>query len=210
MVGRRRFLSALFILPMALCAVGCDDEPRLTRLPGNSVVVALGDSLTFGYGASPDDSYPAKLAKKTHWQVLNMGVNGDTSQDVLARLDAVIAHKPRLVLLGIGGNDVLRRIDPKLTEQNIRTIIERLRRANIDVVLIAEPHLSVSSFFGKASDNPIYQQIADDMGVPLFAKEWSAILSDDQLKSDQIHANAQGYARFAESLYRYLVEIGCV
>ena len=135
-------------------------------------------------------------------------VNGDTSADVLARLDAVIKQKPDLVLLGVGGNDVLQRIAPATTQANITEIVQKLKTANIKVVLIAEPYFSSSALFGKASDNPIYADIAKAEDVPLYAKGWSTILSDDSLKSDQIHANTQGYRQFAENLYEFLQEEG--
>ena len=83
----------------------------------------------------------------------------------------------------------------------------------IGVVLIAEPYFSASALLGMVSDNPIYADIAKAENVPLFAKDdggWSAILSDETLKSDQIHANAQGYAKFADNLYQFLADQGFI
>ena len=76
------------------------------------------------------------------------------------------------------------------------------------MVLIAQPHFSSSALFGRASDNPIYEDIAKLENVPLYASGWSKVLSDDTLKSDQIHANSTGYRNFAEGLYDYLQEEG--
>ncbi|MFB2538658.1 MULTISPECIES: GDSL-type esterase/lipase family protein [unclassified Acinetobacter] len=134
----------------------------------------------------------------------NEGINGNTSADVLQRIDGIIAQQPELVLLGIGGNDVLRRVDSQTTISNINQSIEKLKQAKIPVVLIAEPHFSASALLGKASDNPIYSEIAKSHDVPLFDKEWSRILSDKNLKSDEIHANAKGYQQFAENLQQFL------
>ena len=200
---RRRFLQ---IMGLLLILPACQKKQRFTRLPKGSKVVALGDSLTVGYGAKQD--YPALLEEKTGWRVINTGVNGDTSSDVLARLDDVIALKPQLVLLGVGGNDVLQRVPASTTSDNLTAIIEQLLAEDIAVVLIAEPHLSASALLGRARDNPIYKTVASSTGVPLFADEWSKILSDDALKSDQIHANEQGYAQFAQHLYQFLQELG--
>lgn len=188
--------------------VACSSAPQNARISQGSLVIALGDSLTFGYGASPSTAYPQVLTELSTWQVKNEGINGNTSEDVLQRLDSIIAQQPKLVLLGIGGNDVLRRVSPQVTEDNLNQIIQRLKSANIPVVLIAEPHFSASALFGKASDNPVYEKVAKQHNIPLFADEWSAILSDDKLKSDQIHANAQGYRRFAENLYQFLKQQG--
>lgn len=170
--------------------------------------MALGDSLTFGYGVESSQSYPVLLASKTGWNIENAGINGDTTQDVLNRLDKVIDKKPQLVLLGVGGNDVLRRVSPEVSKNNLIAIIEKLQQANVAVVLIAEPYISASALFGKVADNPMYEQVSEQTGVPLLSDVWSKILSDDALKSDQIHANAQGYAVFADKLYIYLQQLG--
>lgn len=209
MTNRRLFLKALAISPIIL-AMACSDTPKATKLAQGSRVVALGDSLTFGYGADKGRDYPSVLAGLTGWQIENMGVNGDTSQNVLDRLSAVIEKTPNLVLLGIGGNDVLRRVPANETKNNIIAIIKALKDKNIPVVLIAEPHLSASALFGKASDNPIYAEIASELSVPLLEKAWSNILSDEKLKSDRIHANNAGYQKFAETLYEFLKDMGYV
>lgn len=204
MLNRRQFLFAT----TATLIVGCSSTTNHTKITTGSTVIALGDSLTFGYGASSETAYPVVLAKKTGWNIINEGINGDTSEGVLNRLDSIIEQKPKLVLLGIGGNDVLRRVSPSVTSDNITKIIQKLKKENIPVVLIAEPHFSASALFGKASDNPIYEKIAESEKVPVFLDGWSSILSDNSLKSDQIHANSQGYAKFAEMLYDFLKEQG--
>jgi lysophospholipase L1-like esterase len=189
---------------------GCGNEPTQTALPVGSTVIALGDSLTYGYGASTETAYPTVLAELSKWRVINAGINGDTSADVLTRVNEITEQNPDLVLLGVGGNDVLQRIAPDTTRANIIATIDTLQSKNIDVVLIAEPHLSTSALFGKASDNPIYEDIAEAEDIPLYSDGWSTILSDDALKSDRIHANAAGYRQFAEGLHEYLTEQGWV
>lgn len=212
-MNRRQFLiktamiGGLAVVGLSACGEKVKKYPKIAS---GSKVIALGDSLTFGYGADKDKSYPVKLAKKTGWNVINAGINGDTSAGVLNRLDKIIQQKPALVLLGIGGNDVLRKVPSSVTKDNIAKIINQLQAKNIPVVLIAEPHISASALFGKASDNPIYQEIASSHNVPLLSDVWSDILSDNKLKSDQIHANADGYALFSDKLYAFLQEQGFV
>lgn len=213
MLNRRQFLTATlaFTSLSVLGMSACSNSPNHANIAKSSKVIALGDSLTFGYGATPDTAYPTVLAQKTGWQIDNAGINGDTSAGVLARVDKIIAQNPKLILLGIGGNDVLRRVNPSETTSNINQTLDKIKSANIPVVLIAEPYFSTSALFGSASDNPIYETIAKEKNVPLFAKGdggWSDILSDKSLKSDQIHANAQGYAKFADNLYEFLKKQG--
>lgn len=204
-----RFLALASIgVAATIGMTGCSSEPQQAALPAGSTVVALGDSLTYGYGASQETSYPTVLAELTKWTVINAGVNGDTSADVLARVEDIVKQTPDLVLLGVGGNDVLQRIPPDTTRANIDATVDRLKSANIDVVLIAEPYFSTSALFGKASDNPLYKDIASAQEIPLYSGGWSAILSDDTLKSDRIHANAAGYRQFAQGLHDYLKEEG--
>ncbi|TWV81555.1 GDSL-type esterase/lipase family protein [Moraxella sp. VT-16-12] len=210
MSTRRVFLQFILTTPLALALPACDDSPKFTPLPQGTKVAALGDSLTFGYGVPNSQSYPTLLANKTGWHIINAGVNGDTTQNVLDRLTSVIDQNPKLILLGVGGNDVLRRVHPENTKNNLIQIIQALQAKQIAVILIAQPHLSASALFGKASDNPIYKEVADETGVPLFDKIWSKILSDDSLKSDQIHANGAGYAYFADELYKFLQQLGYV
>ena len=208
-------INRLAWLPSKLAAVfmsmtACSGKPANQYLPVNSTVVALGDSLTYGYGASPDNAYPGVLAKMTGWQVVNAGVNGNTSANVLARIDNVIALNPDLVILGVGGNDVLRRVQSGTTTANITATVQQLKAANISVILVAEPYFSASVLFGKASDNPIYKQIANSEDIALYSQRWSEVISNDSLKSDQIHPNAAGYRYFAEGLYEYLQDEGWV
>ena len=208
---RGRFLMLAGIgLSATISVTGCGSEPQQDTLPAGSTVVALGDSLTYGYGANPKTAYPTVLAELSKWNVVNAGVNGDTSADVLTRVNEIIEQNPDLVLLGVGGNDVLQRIAPDTTRANIVATIDTLQSNNIDVVLIAEPYLSTSALFGKASDNPLYEDIAEAEGIPLYSDGWSTVLSDEALKSDKIHANAAGYRQFAEGLHDYLKDEGWV
>ncbi|WP_201570924.1 GDSL-type esterase/lipase family protein [Psychrobacter nivimaris] len=208
---RGRFLMLAGIgLSVAISVIGCGSEPQQDILPAGSTVVALGDSLTYGYGANPKTAYPTVLAELSKWNVVNAGVNGDTSADVLTRVNEITEQNPDLVLLGVGGNDVLQRIAPDTTRANIVATIDTLQSNNIDVVLIAEPYLSTSALFGKASDNPLYEDIAEAEDIPLYSDGWSTVLSDEALKSDKIHANAAGYRQFAEGLHDYLKDEGWV
>ncbi|MDO5767909.1 MAG: GDSL-type esterase/lipase family protein [Psychrobacter sp.] len=209
MQNRRQFLQAItLVCAVNIAALGCSDTPTEQALPAGSKVIALGDSLTYGYGATPETSYPTVLAQLSGWKVINAGVNGDTSSGVLARTDDIIKLQPDLVLLGVGGNDVLQRLPPETTRDNITATISKFKSADIPVVLIAEPHFSTSALFGKASDNPLYKEVAKSQEVSLYSGGWSEVLSDESLKSDQIHANAAGYRQFAEGLHDYLRDEG--
>ena len=201
---RRRFL----VLAAALAAAACTKTARQAAISRGSTVLALGDSLTYGYGAPPEAAYPVRLAAITGWQVANGGVSGDTSAQALARLPALLKRAPKLVLLGIGGNDFLRRVLESDTRRHIGETIAAVQGAGVSLVLIAEPKPSLGALVGSLSDHPLYAGLAEKYRVPLFADGWSRILSDNALKSDAIHANAEGYALFAERLAVFLQKQG--
>ena len=201
---RRQFLFGSAALLLAACARGA----KHSALPRGAMVLALGDSLTYGYGAPPEAAYPRKLSELTGWQLINGGVSGDTSQQALARLPALMKQSPKLVLLGIGGNDFLRRVPESDTRRHIGETITAVQGAGVPLVLIAEPKPSLGALVGSLSDHPLYADLAGEYRVPLFAGGWADILSDADLRSDAIHANARGYALFAERLAAFLKKQG--
>lgn len=205
---RRHFLlAALALSSLAACG---KREPRLQRLAAGSTVLALGDSLTQGVGADAASSWPTLLAGQTGWQVVNAGVSGDTSAQALARLPDLLAeHRPALVLVGIGGNDFLRQMSADAAKANIRRICQEAGDGGAQVVLIAVPQLSLlAAGTGRLKDHPLYAQLADELKLPLFAGGWSSVLSDAQLRADQVHANAEGYRAFSRALAEHLRALG--
>ncbi|WP_304673950.1 arylesterase [Neisseria polysaccharea] len=201
-MNRRTFLLGAGALLLTAC--GRKSARTHAKIPEGSTVLALGDSLTFGYGANPGESYPAQLQKLTGWNIVNGGVSGDTSAQALSRLPALLARKPKLVIVGIGGNDFLRKVPEEQTRANIAKIIETVQKENIPAVLVGVPHITLGALFGHLSDHPLYEDLSEEYGIPLFGGAWAEILGDNDLKSDQIHANGKGYRRFAEKLSDFL------
>lgn len=179
---------------------GCSDRPALEPLSADAVVLAFGDSLTYGTGSSPDKSYPALLEKKLQRKVINAGVPGETSRRGLQRLPALLErYQPELVIICHGGNDILRRLDPVQTENNLRRMIALARHNGAQVVLLAVPEFSL--FLEPA---PFYTRLAEQNRVPLLENSLSEILSSNRLKSDRVHPNAEGYRQLADDIYRLL------
>src|SRR5258705_12305965 len=130
-----------FILVLALLAGGCGPaSPKLPRPAADAVVLAFGDSLTFGTGASEQESYPAQLEQLIGRRVVRAGVPGEVTSQALERLPAALdEHAPRLLLLCIGGNDFLRRLGNQQAEGNVRAMVKLAKSRGIEVMLIGTP-----------------------------------------------------------------------
>ena len=198
-----RILTALFL---AATLVACGPKTRLEKLDAAAVVLAFGDSLTYGTGASPEQSYPAVLGRAIGRKVVNAGVPGETSAQGLERLPEVLDEvKPRLLILCHGGNDFLRRLDDAAAAANVRAMIRLARQKGIDVVLLATPKPglppSIPTFYG---------EIAAEQKVPFEEGVIRTVLFDNRLKSDMVHPNGQGYAAIAEAVHKVLKKSGAL
>jgi lysophospholipase L1-like esterase len=206
-IQRRRFLLASFFTG---ALVACGRKLKTVAVPAGASVLALGDSITFGTGATAQTSYPAELATLTGWRVVNAGVPGDTSAGALARMPALLRqHSPQLVLVSIGGNDFLRRLSPAQTRANIRSICQLATAAGAQVLLVGVPEASVLAALSLSlSDHRMYEEVSTELKLPLHAGGWAAVLGDPALRSDPIHANARGYAQFARGLAQTARDVG--
>jgi lysophospholipase L1-like esterase len=199
-----RFWACLATL--LLVASGCGQQAKLPPLGPDSVLLAFGDSLTFGTGANESESYPAQLEKLTGRRVVREGVPGEVSEAGLARLPAVLdEHRPRLLLLCHGGNDFLQRLPKAKAAENLRAMIRLAKARGIDVLLIGtpEPGLTVSTA-------ALYAEIAKEFRLPYESDVLSKILRDASLKADQVHPNALGYRLMAERVYALLKNAGAL
>ena len=159
-----------------------------------SNIIAFGDSLTAGFGASAGEDYPSWLSILIGAPIINAGVSGDTADAALARLDPdVLSRDPRIVIVGLGGNDFLRGVPIAATEANLRAIIHKIRDSHAMVVLLGFRFPSLS-----ANYEAMYDRVASEERCLLVPKILSGILTDPSLKSDEIHPNARGYQLIAE------------
>lgn len=181
-------------------------QPRLPKLNPDSTILAFGDSLTFGQGATREESYPGQLAAITKLNVINAGQNGRTSAEGLALLtDLLKETQPDLVLLCLGGNDFLQQIPIGKTTANLRKMLIILQEKRIPVVLIAVPEFNLFS-----QPSPIYSQLAQEYKIPLELETLSDLEHQPSKKSDQVHFNAAGYRIMAESVVKLLKETGAL
>ena len=161
-----------------------------------TAIVAFGDSLTAGYGAQPGDDYPSRLSQRISVPIVNAGVSGDTTDSALMRLDTdVLSQSPRIVIIGLGGNDFLRSVPVATTEANLRSIVRQVQGAGAMAVLL---EFTFPSFNANYED--MYDRVAKEEKALLVEGVLSGILRDPALKSDEIHPNARGYDLMAERI----------
>lgn len=199
----RCLLAALAALVLAACG---PSVPKLPRLDNGAVILAFGDSLTFGTGAKPNEAYPAALGRLVGRQVVAAGVPGELSEEGLRRLPGVLEEvQPQLLILCHGGNDFLRKMDEGRARANVRAMIELARAQGVAVMLIATPKPG----FG-ASTVKFYAELGQEFAIPVEDEVLADVLTTNRLKSDLVHPNAEGYAEIAEAVAKVLKKAGAV
>ena len=197
-----------FIAGILLCLMlaACSSEPKLKPIPRNGIILAFGDSLTYGTGTSPINNYPNVLTRLSKHRVINAGVPGDTTRQALIRLPALLnKYKPALVIVCLGGNDLLRKVPKQQIEDNLYNIVALIKKHNSQVLLLAVPQpkltLSIPDF---------YSEVAKEQDVPLLEDLLRDLFKQRNMKSDTIHFNAQGYRKMAEGIYIALRKYGAL
>ncbi|MCG6952850.1 MAG: GDSL-type esterase/lipase family protein [Betaproteobacteria bacterium] len=208
MVPHAARLRVWLALALALLAAlaGCGRSPQLAPLARDAVVLAFGDSLTYGTGAGEAQSYPAQLEQLIARRVVRSGVPGEVTAAALARLPGALeAHAPKLLILCIGGNDFLRNLSKSAAAQNVRAMVALAKARGIDVLLIGTPEKGIT-----VTPPAFYAEIAEAYDIPYEGKVIGQVLRDNALKSDPIHPNAQGYRLIAVRVAELLREAGAI
>jgi len=187
----RRCVTGLLCLLLAACG-----EPGFRPLAAGETILAFGDSLTEGRGVNPAQSYPSVLASLSGHPVINGGVSGELSRAGRARLPGLLAeHRPALVILLEGGNDILHGSGEGALKANLAAMIEAVQGSGAQVLLVAVPRKSLF-----ADGAPLYGELAEQYGLVLDNDSLGELLRTPGLKSDAVHLNAQGYGALAERL----------
>lgn len=187
-----RFLSFFAVfLSFSSMALAADAPQR---------IVALGDSLTAGYGLQPGEDFASKLQvaliKEGHSvKIDNAGVSGDTSAGGKSRLNWAISGdpKPDLVIIALGGNDLLRGLDPAVTRENISYILSELKKKDIPALLVGmKSPTNLGPMFQSKFDK-VYPDLAKEYDVPLYPFFLEGVaMKQEYNQADGVHPNVAG------------------
>ena len=167
----------------------------LHKLNSHQPILAFGDSLTFGFGATDTQSYPAVLSKLINHQVINEGINGELSYTGSQRLESLLEdYQPQLLILCHGANDMLQGLNLDKMAKNLRRMIKLAQERNIQVILIAVPQINP-----KLTPIDQYQEVSDEKQIVIENKIFTDILQCPELLCDDIHPNNLGYEKIAKS-----------
>lgn len=171
-------------------------NPRAARPSGGSSVIAFGDSLVAGRGATSGHDFVSVLSTRLGVSIINAGRSGDTTRSALARLDSdVLSRDPRVAIVLLGGNDFLRRVPTEETFDNLAAIVEKLRRRGAAVVLAGVSVGIMSDPYAAR-----YDALARQNSAGLVPDILGGIIGRSNLMSDAIHPNEQGYQIIADRL----------
>jgi len=164
-------------------------------------IICFGDSITFGHGADSGESYPSRLGEMTNLQVINSGVDSDTSTDALQRIDSDVLEKDgRLVIIEFGGNDFLRKVPIEETISNIKAMVDKIQAKGAMVAIF-----DVSSGMIMSNYRAAFRNIASEKQAIFIPDALKGIITNPQLKSDFIHPNGIGYKMAAQRVYRTIL-----
>jgi acyl-CoA thioesterase-1 len=181
-----------------------------TAAGAEPVIVVLGDSLTAGFGLTPDEAFPAVLEQKLrregyHYRVVNAGVSGDTTAAGLRRVDWVLRSQPAIAIVALGANDGLRHQSVTAMRENLLEIVRRLRGAGATVLLAG---MRVPSNYGPEYTRAfaaVFPDVARATGVPLAPFLLDGVAGDARLNQpDGIHPTAEGQRLVADRLWSHL------
>lgn len=176
-------------------------------------IAALGDSLTQGYGLPQDDGFVPQLEgwlrqQGADVQVINAGVSGDTTAGGLSRVDWTLTPEVDVMIVALGGNDLLRGIAPEVSRANLDGILQAAEAAQIEVLLVG---MTAPSNYGadfKAAFDAMYPALAEAYGVALYPSFFDGLLAQGDMENarnrymqpDGIHPNSQGVIRIVEAM----------
>ena len=185
----KKFSLFLFLI---LMLTSCSNNNQIKI---NSIV-CFGDSLTYGFGSTNEQSYPYFLQQYTELPVINKGINGNTSKNGLDRVDDILQFKNSIVIVEFGANDFLQQIPISETKKNMEQLVNKLKQNNNIVVLVSTQDTQLYQLYN------MLKTLAKEKNVLFIDGILNEFWDNKNLFSDFIHPNSNGYKLVAEKIYK--------
>jgi acyl-CoA thioesterase I len=202
---KKRFWLILFIL--GFCILGFSLTGGFNKKVISNInatgknIICFGDSITRSKGADKGKEYPSVLSKLTGMQVINAGINDDTSAGGLKRLESdVLSKDPLLVIIEFAGNDFLFKLPVAGTFKNVEEMIKRIQAKG---AMVAIADISSDIIMGEYREG--FKKLANKYNAIFIPSVLSGIVTEPSLKSDVMHPNNQGYKIVAHRIYRQIL-----
>jgi acyl-CoA thioesterase I len=189
----KKWLLLIVVAIVAICFFYFKNFSVKIEPPKNSIIVAFGDSLVQGVGATEGNDFVSVASQKVGAPILNKGRSGDTTASALERIDEVLVEDPGIVVILLGGNDYLRRIPKETTFENLHTIISRLKENNTRVLL-----LGVRGGLLRDTYESDFADFAKKEQVVYVSNVLDGLIGNKEFMADEIHPNDKGYLKIAE------------
>lgn len=197
----------LVVFGLSACSINSSVKYSDQKRPGP--VVVLGDSLASGFGVEQGQGFVEILTPELGVEVVNLAIKGKTTAESVPRVSAeVLPLKPSLVVIELGGNDALQKVDPSTTKANLAEMIEKVHADKIPVLLLG---VRGGLFSDKLAD--VYEELSEQYEVALVPDIMDGVFTKASLKADAIHPNAEGHKVVAETVrpeLTRLVELVCL
>ena len=198
-------IPILSILLAAFAAYGFfyfKTEPIANYPSRGTDIIAFGDSLVEGVGATDGNDFVSLLSQKIGQPIVNLGHAGDTTADGVARIGQLDAYTPKVVLLLLGGNDYLRKIPMSDTRKNLEALIQNIQARGAIVLLLGVRGGILNDRFAAE-----FTDLRDTYHTAFVPDVLRGLLGNGQYMADALHPNAAGYKIIAERVYPILAEV---
>jgi len=196
----------ILLTVIALALVGVAGAPAAAPNDRSLKIVALGDSLTSGHRLPRGDAYPALIEQALEdaglpFDVVNHGVDGDTTAGGVRRLEAALAEKPQILIVAFGANDGLRGVPVAQVRANVAKIIETAQARGVSVLLVGMEALPLHGWQYTIDFHNIWPELAASYNVPLVPFMLNGVFGNpDLMSSDGVHPNASGTKLIAANI----------
>lgn len=197
-------IGAFVIGAVVVGVIFFGEESKITNYPSSGInIIAFGDSLIEGVGASEGNDFISLLSKEINEPIINIGVSGNTTRDGLKRIKKdVLSKDPKIVLISLGGNDYLKRVPKDETFLNLENMIVQIQEEGAVVLL-----LGVRGGILRDNYEKNYRDIADKLGAGYVPNILDDIIGTPSLMYDALHPNDTGHKLIADKILPVLQEL---